>query len=56
VSPTEETNQQSGAEPDRGQTVSRQRWASLLGIAAVILILALIIVLHLTGAIGPGTH
>jgi hypothetical protein len=41
--------------PD-GEPVSTRRWASVLGVIIAILVVLLLVVLHLTGALGPGAH
>jgi len=45
----------SGVRPDRGSTASRSRWVYACWTVVIGLAL-LFIVLHLTGAIGPGGH
>lgn len=45
-----------GERPDRGPTAGRPRWVSVLGIIIAIGLLVLIVVLHLTGIVGPGTQ
>ena len=41
---------------DRAAPGSRPRWAVILVVAAAIALLALMVFLHLTGALGPGVH
>lgn len=45
-----------GGEPDRGSATSTPRWVSKVGIVIAIALVVLIVVLHLTGVIGPGAH
>ncbi len=45
-----------GRGPDRGAANSRSRWGLILGIILTVALVALIVYLHLTGTIGPGTH
>ena len=42
--------------PGRGSTRGTPRWVRLAGVVLVIGVLALVIVLHLTGTLGPGAH
>ena len=42
--------------PDRGSTTSIPRWVTVFGIVIAIVLLLLIVVLHLTGTLGPGLH
>lgn len=43
--------------PDpEGSTDGASRWRVVLGVTIAIAVLALIILLHLTGTIGPGAH
>jgi hypothetical protein len=43
-------------ELDHSDVPSTPRWAKVVGIAAAILIPLMFVVLHLTGAVGPGAH
>lgn len=38
------------------QPSSRMSWGARIGIAAAVLVFVLIIALHLTGVVGPGTN
>jgi hypothetical protein len=51
-----ETEEHTGAGPDRGAATSRPRWVFVLGIIIAIALVGLIVLLHLTGTIGPGAH
>ena len=42
--------------PDQGGPSGAPRWVVVVGIALAIALLGLIVFLHLSGAIGPGTH
>ncbi|MGI8559424.1 MAG: hypothetical protein ACR2ND_14165 [Solirubrobacteraceae bacterium] len=41
---------------DRGSPTRTPRWMSVIGIVIAIVILLLIVVLHLSGILGPGLH
>jgi hypothetical protein len=45
-----------GAGPDRGSASSTRRWVPVLGIVVAIVLVLLLVVLHLTGVLGPGAH
>jgi hypothetical protein len=51
--PYPETGDEGG---DRGSTGSTSRWVIVLGIMIAIALIALFVVLHLTGTLGPGAH
>ena len=42
--------------PDPGAPSGMPRWVVVVGIVLAIALLGLIVFLHLSGAIGPGTH
>jgi hypothetical protein len=54
--PYPDTGDETGAEPDRRATGGTPRWVSAVAIAVVIGLILLMVVLHLTGTIGPGAH
>jgi hypothetical protein len=51
-----ETEHGAGKGRDRGPDSGPPRWMLLLGIFVAIALLGLIIFLHLSGTLGPGTH
>jgi hypothetical protein len=46
----------SDAETKRGSTTKRPRWVTVFWIAVAIALPLLIVILHLTGILGPGLH
>jgi hypothetical protein len=46
----------SGTDPDAEAAAARPRWRTALWAAAVVAVLALFIVLHLTGVVGAESH
>jgi hypothetical protein len=44
------------AEPNRGSAAGAPHWITVFGIVIAILMILTLVVLHLTGAIGPGVH
>jgi hypothetical protein len=46
----------SGTDPDAEAAPARPRWKTVLLVAVAIAVLALFIVLHLTGVLGPASH
>lgn len=51
-----DTGDDTGVGPHWGSTISRRRWASVLGITIAIVVVLLFVVLHLTGTVGSGGH
>jgi hypothetical protein len=49
-------SQDSAAPPGHGPYARRSRWKSAAIAVIVISALALMLILHLTGTLGPGTH
>ncbi|HLE98576.1 MAG TPA: hypothetical protein VI540_01675 [Gaiellaceae bacterium] len=45
-----------GVRPDRETATGTPRWVPVLGILSAIVLVLLLVVLHLTGVIGPGAH
>jgi hypothetical protein len=54
LSSPEDTNATRG--PNKGTRGGRPGWAVVVGIVLAIALLALIVLLHLSGVIGPGSH
>jgi hypothetical protein len=50
------TESDTGAQPGRGSAAGAPRWITVFGIAMAILVVVTLIILHLSGAIGPGVH
>lgn len=51
-----DTGDDAGAGPDRESATGSSRWAKLFGIIIAIALIMLFVVLHVTGAVGPGGH
>lgn len=45
-----------GADADGASSPGAPRWVSVAAIAGFVVLVVLMVVLHLTGVIGPGTH
>ena len=43
-------------ELERGLSATAPRWITVLAVVVVVLVIAMFIVLHLSGAVGPGAH
>ena len=53
---TGSTSQGSGPTPGSGQRTGWPRWKTAAAAAIVIALLAAMLILHLTGTFGPGSH
>lgn len=51
-----ESEEDTGVSPDRGAASNTPRWMFVLGIIIVIALVGLMVLLHLTGTLGPGVH
>jgi len=45
-----------GDGPGRTKTTGRPRWGAVAGIVLMMVLVAGLVVLHLTGVLGPGAH
>jgi hypothetical protein len=45
-----------GLGPERGSAAGPPRWITVLGVVVIVLVVLTLVVLHLTGAVGPGVH
>jgi hypothetical protein len=50
------TGQASGTPPRGRQRAGRARWKTVASVAIVIALLAVMVILHLTGTLGAGSH
>ncbi len=51
-----DTDDDSAVGPDLGSTAGARRWIAVVGISIAIVAVLAMVVLHLTGTIGPGAH
>jgi hypothetical protein len=51
-----DTGEDTGVGSDHGAPTGKPRWVSVLGISIAIGLVLLLVVLHLTGILGPGAH
>jgi hypothetical protein len=54
--PDPDRGNNTGVGPSRGSATSTLRWVPMLGIVVAIGLVLLLVVLHLTGVLGPGAH
>lgn len=54
--PSHPETDDTGGVPERGATTGLPRWMSVLGIVIAVALVLIVVVLHLTGTIGAGTH
>ena len=54
--PYPDSDDDTGAGPDRGPATGGPRWMSVLKVIIAIALLVIVLVLHLSGVIGPGSH
>jgi hypothetical protein len=50
------TDERAGPSPDRGADKRTPRWVFALGVIIAIALVALIVLLHLSGTLGPRSH
>jgi hypothetical protein len=54
--PSPGTDDDTDVIPEREPPAGTPRWMSVVGIIIVVVLVLAIIILHLTGTIGPGAH
>ena len=54
--PDPDSEDDAGARLDRGTAAGTPRWVWVLGVVIAVALIALFVVLHLTGTLGPGDH
>jgi len=54
--PDPDDKDDAGARLDRGSTPSTPRWVPVLATVIAVALIALFVVLHLTGTLGAGVH
>jgi hypothetical protein len=54
--PDTSTSDETGSQPGSRPAAGRPRWAAAAAWIIAIAVLAVMLILHLTGAFGPGTH
>lgn len=54
--PYPDTRADSAGPPENTSAAGPPRWAAVLGISVALGLLLLLVVLHATGAMGPGAH
>lgn len=54
--PYPDTEEDAGEEAERGAATGKRGWLGILVIAIAIALVVLIVVLHLTGTLGPGSQ
>ena len=56
VSPFPRSAGEVGEAPDSGPAPGAPHWLSVVGLIIAIVVVLLVVILHLSGAVGPGAH
>ena len=54
--PYPDAGDDTGVGPERGSASGTPRWVPVLGVVIATVLALLLVVLHLTGVLGPGAH